>query len=779
MNNLFKFNSFLRFLSKNKAYTAIDIFGLSVSLMFVILIVTYTIQELSTDRFHQNSERIYMLGNEEFLMSSFGLGEKIKERYPEIEDVSTVTGAILLTGTNNMPVTSESNMFNAQVQFVNENFFRFFSFELVNGNKDQVLAARNDAVISQTFAHKLFPGEDPMGKVIQLNDSVNVTVNGIMKDISNSVIFYSDLLVRNENLRYFRGDMDGNTYNNALSANVFVLEREGSSLASKADDVRDYFKGLYWFYEREVVKEVVFIPLREAYFSDYDGYMTNKGDKKLVNILLSVGILILIFAIINYINLTVAQTGFRAKEMATRQLLGSSRMNLFSRLMMESTLLTFISFIFGLLLAFLFLPFANKLLETKIDLAGAFTGTNILITILVVLAIGSFSGLLPAILISRTKAVDVVKGTFRQKTKMVFSKFFITFQNAITIALIAAAIIMVTQVNHLINAPLGYNTTNIIDISVMDLSDNKLAKTIASELEQLSSVKQVSLCEGTPFNRGNNNTIDFEGRSISFQTLGGDSAFISMLGIEIIRENNVTADNAYYLNQYALKEENLPEDAVTFTYYQPNVPIAGIIKDFQLNNILHGQQPVLFRFKKRENIYAWNILVEVQGDPYKGYQEVKDVYERITRLEFPGQFVDKQVEESFSNMRRTTQIVSLFSAIAIILSLLGLLAMSTYFIQQRSREIGVRKVFGSTNKEILTRLVGTFLNYVLVAFVIATPIIWYIMKDWLSAYSYRISLSVVFFIISGLFCLIISFITVFWQSYKAANANPVTSIKAD
>jgi len=777
--NFLKINSFFRFLGRHKIYTAIEVFGLSVSLMFVILIITYARQEMSTDRFHADAERIYMLGNEEHNMSSYGLGELVKERYPEIEDFCYVAGTILFTGQDKMPVEIEGKLWNTSVSFVNENFFNFFSFPLKTGNKDYVMANKNEIVISESYSRKAFGGEDPIGKIIVMQDSLSFVVNGVMKDIRNSVIKYNDILVRDENLYSFAPWMKGN-FNNALSTNLFLKEQRGASLASKAEDMRDYFKTLYWFYEEDVVSTVQFIPITEAYYAPQDGYMYNKGDKRLVVILLTVGLLVLIFAVINYINLTVAQAGFRAKEMATRSLLGSSRMSLFNRLIAESTLLTFISFIIGTLFAFVALPYANRILDTSIDLVGMFTPVNLSLVLVAIVVIGFITGFLPAMLISQTKAVDVVKGSFRKKTKMVFSRFFITFQNAITIALMAAALVMITQVDYLIKAPLGYNTENIIEISVMDISKEKII-TIADEFRRLSTVSLVSTPAGTPFNGGNNNTIQFEGRAIGFQTLEVDSAFVEMLGIQIIQENHVASDNAFYLSEYALKEQNLPMDAATFTYYQPETPIAGVIKDFQLKNILQETKPILMQITKVENMYRpWNILVQVQGDPFIAYQQVKDTYERLTGLnEFSGRFIDQQVEESFTAQKRTSQIVSIFSAIAILLSLLGLMAMSTYFIQQRSREIGVRKVFGSSNKQILTRLVNTFLNYVFIAFVITTPITWYLMREWLSGYSYRIHLGPSFFIIAGLGCLLISFVTVFWQSYMAANANPVNSIKAE
>ena len=239
--------------------------------------------------------------------------------------------------------------------------------------------------------------------------------------------------------------MFGN-YNSYGATNVFVMQRDGADITARSADIREYFATFLRSFEEDKSIGVYFMPLKKLYFweqhSPWGIYTIERGNWQFVMILMSVGLLILIFAIINYVNLTVAQTGFRAKEMATRRLLGSSRKELFSRLIMESTLMTAASFLFGLLLAFVFAPYAGNLLERKIDLLGMFTPLNCMVVILLIALTGFISGLLPAIVISNAKPIEVVRGTFRKQTKMVFSKFFIVFQNTITICLIAASLTM-------------------------------------------------------------------------------------------------------------------------------------------------------------------------------------------------------------------------------------------------------------------------------------------------------------------------------------------------
>lgn len=774
MNNLFNFKSFFKFLDRNKVYTLINVFGLSLSLMFVILISIYVKQELSIDNFHEKGDQIYIMANEEFAGSAFRLAYRMQERFPEIEKVCPTVPFWQDLATN-----IGDRKYDADALFADSTFFDMFSFRLLEGRKEDVLQSRNYAVISETFAKTAFSDVDPIGQTVQVNDSVTLIVSGVMKDIKNSIFPYADILIRIDNIKFFNSSMDSERFENAGSCVVFVQKRENADLQAKEADMLVYLKEIFWIYRNGLQQKINFIPLKDYYFSQIESPGLKQGDKRFVLVLLSVSILILIFAIINYINLTVAQAGFRAKEMATRRLHGSSRTELFIKLILESTFMTLISFLIAFLLALAVVPYANDLLQTRIDVMGSMNLMSISIIVGLILIIGTLSGILPASIISNSKPIEVVRGEFRQKTKMRFSKVFITFQNVITIIMIASSITMIAQVRHLITAPLGYNSTNLMDIPVFENKDRQLA--FGQELERLSCVKRVAYSRGTPFSRGNNNTVRYDNlnKNISFQIIGSDQTFFDMLNLQVIKDNNYSGTDGYYLTEQAARELELDADAKEFSFHGGMIPIRGIIKDFKLYNITQQAEAILYRIMKVEEMNFWNLIVEVQGDPFKAYNEIKDAYERFTELEFKGEYFDQQIQKSFESQARISKIVSIFTVIAIVISTLGLIAMSAYFILQRSREIAVRKVFGSTNTQMLRRLVFKFLNYVFVAFVIAVPIIWYLMTKWLSDYSYRIELSPLIFIAAGVFCLLISFIAVFIQSYYAANSNPIKRIKAE
>ena len=727
--------------------------------MFVILIATYVVGELSTDRYHEHADRIYVLTDGQMSGSAYPLGTRLEEHYPEVEKVCHTMTRVF----ENTPIQNGENNVTANMMLADATFFEFFNFPLVQGSKEQALAAKNYAVISESFANKFFGNEDPMGKTIRIN----------------SVIPDQDILFRIENINTLIPEGWIANYNSYGMTNVFVMEQEGADITSRSKDIMDWFNTFVPAYMNGSAKGLSFIPLTELYFweqtNPYGFYAIERGNWQFVMILLSVGLLILLFAVINYINLTVAQTGFRAKEMATRRLLGSSRKELFSRLIMESTLLTTISFLVGLLLAFFFAPFVSDLLQKKVDLVEMITPLNGMIVILLIALIGFIAGLLPAIVISNAKPIEVVRGTFRKQTKMVFSKFFIVFQNVITITMIAASITMVCQIVHMINAPVGYKTKNLL---AMRSVDERQLSAFVGELKGLSCVDRVGKTQGLPLFGSNNWTATYQGQNISFQQFVMDKECYDMLGLEILRDNHLTTEG-WFLNEQAMREMNLSEDAASFMLDRQERPIAiaGIVRDFYcFGNVTTGMNPVMFRFLK-DNEDPWMILIETQGDPFAAKEAIGKVYEKVTGLEFEAYFMDERLQNSFDSQIRLAKIVIVFSIIAILISLLGLLAMSTYFIQQRSQEVSVRKVFGSSNREILVKLVFTFLNYVLIAFVIAIPIIMYFMKDWLSDYSYRISLSPLIFIAAGLFCLVISFVSVFFQSYRAATSNPVDSFR--
>lgn len=786
------FRSFFNFLGRNKLYAAINIFGLSVSLMFVILIADYTLRQLTCDDYHAKADRIYVIGNEECITSGYYLQKYLRDRYPEIE--STCAVAVSGQSTDAMqPVEAGQGKYSATILFADTTFFRIFDFELLEGDREQALASRDNVVLSESFARKVFGTFNPMGQVIRFPDEEkSYVVSGVVRDIDRSVIPNMDIIMRAERLCDINSAND-ERMSNSGAVTTFILARPDADLTAKIPDMLDYFKEIYWIYKGNVYQHVTLTPLRDVYFlsQNNDGGF-NYGSWPFVMILFGVGAVILLFAVMNYINLTVAQTGFRAKEMAARRLLGASRGEIILKLILESTFLCVVAFVIALFLAAAVEPGASRLLGSKIGVWQDMTPAVVACYAAFIVVLGVVAGFIPAMMVSRYKPVDIVRGSFRHRTKMFYSKVLITIQNVITIVLIATSLTIGLQIRHLISAPMGYNTADILDVSTEIFTGKPQIAQFREELLREPCVEAVALGCGTPHDRGNNNTMQYgPDRMIGFQIFIGDSTYFRILGLERLRDNHLATredgNNALFVNQYALQALGIAEDATNFKVgenYTYNYDIAGVYRDFQLGSALDELQPVLLKYYDSpeeflKKAYPWNILVKIHGDKTAAYNTVKSVFERISDgAVFTGaEYIEQEIEADYAQQRRILHIVGIFTLVAILISALGLVAMSTYYIQQKEQEVAVRKVFGSTRGEVLTRLVGNFMRLVGAAFVIAVPVAWYLLERWLQDYSVRISLSPLIFLASGAFAAVVAFVAVFWQSSRAADSNPIDSIK--
>lgn len=786
------FRSFFNFLGRNKLYAAINIFGLSVSLMFVILIADYTLRQLTCDDYHAKADRIYVIGNEERITSGYYLQKYLRDRYPEIES----TCAVAVSGQSTdatQPVEVGLQKYSATILFADTTFFRIFDYQLLDGDREQVLASRDNVVLSESFARKVFGTFNPMGQVIRFPDEEkSYVVSGVVRDIDRSVIPNMDIIMRAERLCDINSANDEHMSNSG-AVTTFILARPGADLTAKIPDMLDYFKEIYWIYKGNVYQHVTLTPLRDVYFlsQNNDGGF-NYGSWPFVMILFGVGAVILLFAVMNYINLTVAQTGFRAKEMAARRLLGASRGEIILKLILESTFLCVVAFVIALFLAAAVEPGASRLLGSKIGVWQDMTPAVVACYAAFIVVLGVVAGFIPAMMVSRYKPVDIVRGSFRHRTKMFYSKVLITIQNVITIVLIATSLTIGLQIRHLISAPMGYNTADILDVSTEIFTGKPQIAQFREELLREPCVEAVALGCGTPHDRGNNNTMQYgPDRMIGFQIFIGDSTYFRILGLERLRDNHLATredgNNALFVNQYALQALGIAEDATNFKVgenYTYNYDIAGVYRDFQLGSALDELQPVLLKYYDSpeeflKKAYPWNILVKIHGDKTAAYNTVKSVFERISDgAVFTGaEYIEQEIEADYADQRRILHIVGIFTLVAILISALGLVAMSTYYIQQKEQEVAVRKVFGSTRGEVLTRLVGNFMRLVGTAFVIAVPVAWYLLERWLQDYSVRISLSPLIFLASGAFATVVAFVAVFWQSSRAADSNPIDSIK--
>ena len=782
----FNLKSYFTFLSRNKAYTAVNIFGLAVSLMFVIIIGLYTWQETSIDRQHSKADRIFNVGltagDSTRTANCHHIAQRfLRDKYPEIEKTCAFT-------TEKLKLNDNGYFVNANVMETDSTFFDLFDFPLLYGNRATCLMQKGSIVLTESFARRMFGTENAVGRTLTTAGNTHFRVTGVVPDFDNTIIdkdvdaiidfsFCTNLANKDE---YFHQVC------NLLSSSVFVLTREGSDFMAKHKDVEKYLNETSDQFKPTITR------LDKLYFSGLDAYNgLHLGNLMLVKILFAVGLVILLFSIMNYINLTVAQAGYRAREMATRRLFGCNKGGVAANMFIESLVMCAISLLIAVALAYVATPYAGRLLNTKLDLSLLLQPFSIAIITAFVIVVSLIAGVLPAAILSRVKPIEVVRGTFRKQTKMIFSRVFITVQNVITIAMLACAFIMARQMLHLTKAPLGFNTKNIIALKLNNATDNNFTNRFTDRLRALPFVKAVAPSNGTPADGGDEPSVQFDGdkEMSSFNVITGTPEIMKIYGINEKEDFNLKGDSIVYLNGkslYFLKMS--PNSAHTSDRFNALIPLllggnpryGGVINDFNVRDIRnHTQGLILLTCKNITQ--PRNISILVKGDPAEAYAKIKDIYKEVYHEdvdESTPPFIDKQIEQRFEQELRASKIVSLFALVAIVISLLGLVAMSTYFIQQRAKEIAIRKVFGSTSDQVRRRLIRTFLLYVGIAFVIAVPIIVHFMSDWISQYSYRITWWP-WIIVAGAVVLLISFAAVAVQSWIAAGENPVKNIKQE
>ncbi len=793
---------FFRFLKNNPLYAVINVVGLALSLMFVILIGDYTYRQFSIDKWHRNHERIYVLGTENgnSLLSWPDCAHSLKDRYPEVEDVCCVymhNGKIK----HEDKVYEESQGDNAgNIMLADSNFFRFFDFKMIDGDRETALDSPEKCVVTESLAKALFPDGNALGQPLQIegtryvfvsddngdpyDSSLVYTVSGVIKDLDKTVFLNETAVIANferapQVLGYrLRNDlMASGPLGSTLS---FLMLRPGASLEDKIEDLTSYCIESIPVFNFYGNTKAAIIPLDDLMFAPQNtGAGLQTGDKSLLGILLAVVLAILMFAVTNYINLTVANTGFRAKEMATRRLLGSNGLGISLELIGESTLMVFISFIIGGALALLLEDKMAVLFKGKIDILKDINLATVSVSLVFIILTGVISGIMPTVSLSRYKPIDVVKGSFRYHSKMVLSRIFIILQNVITMTMMTATLTILLQMSHLVKAPLGYNTENIYRVS----SDNP--EVLRNALKSQPFIQGIGSFSGTSLD-GNYCSMstrkDKDNNNLLVYLTTWDKEFIDIMGINLVKDNHLSGD-VKYINEELAGKLSLGNGESEVTWGDGSVTqVAGVFSNFHMTNILDPYQPFMITVKDTDEIEDPNFMVKTDGSPdarKKLCDLIKEVDGTTEDLDWKLQSVDDNIKASLNEEKNTMRIVSIFTGVAVLISILGFIGMSLFFIRQRKKEIGVRRIMGSTTNEVLSLLLTKFCAPLLVSFIFAVPLSWFIMNKWLESFSYRIGLSPWIFIASGAVSLLIAVVSIFFQTLHAAHSNPADAIRAE
>lgn len=772
--------SYFKFLVRNKLYSAVEILGLSVALCFVVLLAAYARTEFGVGTRQKDAKKIYAIGMGDCTGMTLGTGEEFFPGIPEIKTWTRVAAygdADIMVGEDYYSVSAAA---------LDTNFLGLFDYRTAGCDWNRILAGEDEALVSESFARKAFGTGDPVGKSFTLKGT-RYTVSGTIEDFGPFDVFcHYDIFLSMKVMGKMVQRMD-----NFGTVQTFVTLAPGTDPDAVAEKLLDKYME-YWgsWYHRDgsegsFLYGSTLTRFDKLYFTDIESYSPlRKGDRKTVEILLLVALVLLVSAVFNYINLTVAQTGKRAKEMATRRLLGESSGDIVRRYIAESFVFTAGCFAIGCLLAAALKDSFAKLLGSELVLAAS--AADIVVCLLLLVFLTLASALLPAALVSKFRPVDVVKGNFRLRSKMVFSKIFIICQNVISTVLIAVSLTMLLQMNHLVNRPTGYETEDILTMNSWTLGFNNSAQSaLAERVAALPQVREVGRYRTPPYACGSNG-VHIENEKLSWMRLVQvDSTAFNILGFKVLQQWSEPSYGKCWFTEETASRYGTSEDK-SYAGDNEEYKCHGIIEDFKAGTALDEPMDDSHNAVMLSDCsqYCMGLIIKTVGDHREALDAVRGAWIEVAK-EYIGMptephqltYVEDYLHDSLTGKRNTMTLVITFMLIAILISSLGLFAMAVYYTGQQSREIALRKVFGSGVDRAAMRLSKTFLIMVLAAAAIAVPICIWAMRLYLNGFYNRIDFPWWAIPAAAVLTIAISFISIVSQTLKTARANPVDTLK--
>lgn len=791
----------LRNLKKNKLYTAINIFGLSIGLAACLLISLYIHSELTYDSFHEKSAQIvratmeYKLSNEVNTTAVTGtkVGPELTRRIPNVEDyVRTYISS------GNIIYENKSFVEN-RILFADPPFFNMFSFQLVQGNATNVLDASNKIVLTESMAKKYFGTANPINKVINAF-GIDLIVSGVCKDAPKNSQIKFDFVTQFLNL------------NNSVkreqwwSANwiTYLLLNDSAEMASVEQQINAYMstdlvkkearldEGDYLKYHLE--------PLLDVHLkSELAGFEPN-GSLTYIYVFVIITILILMIAIANYTNLATAQSTKRSGEIGIRKVMGASKKQVFFQFISEATTVTTISTIIALGISILFIPYFNNITGQSFSRIELLQPLLLFLLLIFSVVVSALAGLYPALILSNSKVISILKKGFRSTGRNgLLKKSLIIGQFAISVFLIIFTLIIIQQMNYVQSKDLGYDKDHVVVLPIRGNMLNNF-KSIKEAFEQVKGVKSVTASYETPeFVQWSDgiNAVDENGEhDVSVHAMPVDLDFIETMGMELVAGRDfIAADfalmdtintaNRNYREPYLINETLAkrigwsPEEAIGRTISKRvDGPVLGVVKDFHFSS-LHDPIGPLLIFLGRN--FSRNYMVRISGTDIKNtLARLESTWSaRISDKPFDYHFLDQDYHALYESEKRSSILFSVAAGLSVLLACLGLFGLVAFNIVQRTKEIGIRKVLGANLSNIMLLVSKNFLLLVFIAVVIATPFAYWVSKNWLQNFTYRIEPQLHIFLIASLVTVLITIITISYHSLKAATANPVKSLRTE
>lgn len=813
-----------RNLKGQKLYSAINILGLTVGLSSFLLIYLYLNDELTYDQFHNDYEDIYRFSywrqwdsGEVQAMATSGStwGPHYKDLIPEVEDF------VRLTHSGYPGYVNRENDINAFMEprfyWVDHNFFEVFNFPLKIGDKATLFSQLNSVVISESAAIKYFGDEDPLGKVIAFNHNageIQLTVSGVMFDAPGNSHLKPEFLGSIEKIHQFwkqTWQWELLTQNGDAFVITYLKLSDKNALSKISEDWKKFVDNRLVNNpnnsnnQPEQYKEVKFTAIADMHFEpEMKWELESPANSSYIPVFSITALLVLVIACINFMNLATARSAKRAKEVGLRKTLGSSKSQLIAQFYSESFLMTIISIIISLGIMLLSLPYFNELTDKALTASSALSIQNIAVLTGLALIVGLLSGSYPALYLSGFKPLVAIRGLFSAgRGAENIRKGLVIFQFAVSIILIISALVVSSQLKLINTSKLGKDKDRILSIRLGGFGLGDEWQVFRDQIEQDTRFESVTVGNHLPrlphfglinrkfkFPDENNQELEWNKFDVDFN-------FPKTFNLEFIAGRNfdpniISDSTGVLLNEAAVKNmQKAPEEVIGMTIrdrvwnnqLQQQVEIdgrvIGVVKDFPYKSVNEIIEPLTIW-----GTPSWIDRILYVKMTAGNYQEKLEVLESKWKEVIPGfpmenWFLDFEFGRLYENERRMSSIFTLFSGITIFIAVLGLFALTSYTTEQRRKEIGVRKVLGASNQNLVTLLLSHFFKLVIAAFVIAVPVAWLLMDNWLDSFVYRVQVSVWIILTAGLSVALVTLMTVGYDTYRTAIANPVKALRTE
>jgi len=764
----------IRNIIKHKGISFINIFGLAVGMTCAILIILWVQVQLSYDSGQINKDRIYRLENETWVVMPPYLQETATA-FPEVEQAIRFYFWLEPTLKYN-----EKIFMVTEFALVDDEVFEVFIFDFIAGDPKRALANPFSLILTESIAKRFFGDYNPIGKMVQMNNRYDYTVTGVVKDIKNFHMNINAFVSANDMTR-----IEGN--NNFLTSrnynhSIYLLVYPGADISALIQKINDRAAEM----DRYQADPLILRPFNDIYFANNLQHEKNTkhGNIHLVVVFSIIALLILGIACINFINLTIAKTKTREKEIAVRKVVGARKSSIQKQFFGKTFIIVFIAFLLALLLTRLLLPNFNTL--TGEDITFVPFDVRILFMIVGIMLFTAFiSGVYPSFYLSVLEPVLVLKGKSGKGRKgSVLSKLLIAFQFVISISLIIGTITVVRQLNYMQNADLGMDYDQVLTCTLRGDRFSGDAEQILSSKQAFKdrlftnpAMRGVTFLNQLPGKITNTSTWTIPDRDdgIPLKIINADPDFVDLMGLEVIEGRNFSyetrtdLDRKYLLNEEAVRQFGLKEPVGSTTGSGRNT-IIGVVKDFHYNSLHNKIGAMAISWDHWTRRACIKIAGTNIADTIKHIENVYKEFCPGFAMEYG--FLDESFARQYEAEKRLKQLLQYFVSIAIIISCLGLFALTAFIAEQKTKEIGIRKVLGSSNTGIFVLLSKNFTKWVLVANLISWPVAYYVLSNWLKSFAYHINISIMIFILSGLMALLIALLTVGYQAVKAASANP-------